>query len=90
MIYAIAAEGLALNPLRASSLAGISMVMAELVRQAESACAESGHVLAATWNLHLGLADTMTGAAAALAAYLNVLSMHSTLWLNNVHSVTNQ
>ena len=41
------------------------MVMAELVRQAESACAESGHVLAATWNLHLGLADTMTGAGAA-------------------------
>jgi len=38
------------------------MVMAEMVRQAESACAESAHVLASTWNLHLGLADAMTGA----------------------------
>ena len=46
-------------------IAGTSMVMAELVRQAESTCAESGHVLAATWNLHLGLADTMRGAGAA-------------------------
>lgn len=45
-----------------SMVTGTSMVMAELVRQAESACAESGHVLAATWNLHLGLADAMTGA----------------------------
>ena len=48
------------------------MVMAELVRQAEGACAESGHVLAATWNLHLGLADAMTGADASSAAHRNV------------------
>ena len=53
-----------IGPSKILLTAGTSMVMAELVRQAESACAESGHALAATWNLHLGLADAMTGADA--------------------------
>ena len=40
------------------------MVMAELVRQVTSSCAERGHALAATWNLHIGLTDALTGALA--------------------------
>ena len=52
------------------------MVMAELVRQAESTCAESGHVLAATWNLHLGLADAMTGAQMQPKAEMCEVTMH--------------
>lgn len=40
------------------------MVMAELVRQVISSSAERGHALAATWNLHIGLTDALTGALA--------------------------
>ena len=44
--------------------AGTSTVMAELVRQVTSGCAERGRALAATWNLHVGLTDALTGALA--------------------------
>ena len=44
--------------------AGTSTVMAELVRQVTSSCAERGRALAATWNLHVGLTDALTGALA--------------------------
>ena len=44
--------------------AGTSTVMAELVRQVTSSCAERGRALAATWNVHVGLTDALAGALA--------------------------
>ena len=44
--------------------------MAELVRQVTSSCAERGRALAATWNLHVGLTDALTGALANAPVFL--------------------
>ena len=47
--------------------------MAELVRQVTSSCAERGRALAATWNLHIGLTDALTGALAMTPGSLPAL-----------------
>ena len=51
----------------AGVLLGVGVAMADLIRQAEGACAERGAALAAAWNLHVAVCDTMMGALMNLA-----------------------
>ena len=65
--------------------AGTSTVMAELVRQVTSSCAERGRALAATWNLHVGLTDALTGISYHVSCFF-AWSLHvSTSKLVNEH-----
>ncbi|KAK9909574.1 hypothetical protein WJX75_004333 [Coccomyxa subellipsoidea] len=43
----------------AGVLLGAGIAMADLIRQAEGACAERGTALAAAWNLHTSICDSM-------------------------------
>ncbi len=45
----------------AGVLLGAGIAMADLIRQAEGACAERGAALAAAWNLHTAVCDSMMG-----------------------------
>lgn len=46
----------------AGVLLGVGVAMADLIRQAEGACAKRGAALAAAWNLHVAVVDSMVGA----------------------------
>ncbi|BDA42925.1 hypothetical protein COCOBI_03-8180 [Coccomyxa sp. Obi] len=43
----------------AGVLMGVGVAMADLIRQAEGTCAERGAALAAAWNLHVAVVDSM-------------------------------
>ncbi|CAL8467436.1 g6974 [Coccomyxa elongata] len=45
----------------AGVLLGVGVAMADLIRQAEGACAERGATMAAAWNLHVAVVDSMVG-----------------------------
>ena len=45
----------------AGVLLGAGIAMADLIRQAEGACAERGTALVAAWNLHTSICDSMMG-----------------------------
>ena len=62
--------------------------MAELVRQVTSSCAEQGRVLAATWNLHVGLTDALTGALAMVTTSEPALAVNR--MVSSIHQVCRQ